>query len=250
MNDVNKEYALIDEEDVVPNNTISKVIDITAHQLEASLKAIPKDSEKYKKNIEIVDVLKKTVQELDTLNRKVALLEGKARKENKVLLELNAKGGGLVPPQAIELEQAILGACMLENSAFFKIQDILTVDCFYKQAHGEIFNAIKTLFFEESPIDLLTVIQKLRKLGKIEAIGGPQYIAELTSKVSSAANIVYHSKVLQEKALARSMITLFREKTAALFNESNDVIEVLDNATEDILNLRAEYLNEEWEWQK
>lgn len=251
MNDVNKEYSLIDD-DYNPNknNNLLQVIDITANQVNEGLKSLPKESAKFKKNQELFDVLKRTVQEIDALNRKVSILEGKERKETKVMLELAAKGGGLVPPQAVELEEAVLGAMMYTKNSVMKVVDIISIDCFYKQQTQEVYKAIDELFWEEKPIDMLTVIQKLRSMGKIDIVGGAAYIGELTSKVASDANIEYHARILQQKALARKMISLFRDKTALLFDERTDPLELLDNVTEEILNIRAEFLNEEWEWQK
>ena len=98
---------------------------------------------------------------------------------------------GKLPPQAVDLEEAVLGALMLEKDALTNVIDILRPESFYKEAHKEIYQAIYDLFQASEPIDILTVTSQLRKTGKIEIVGGPYYITQLTNRVSSAANIEY-----------------------------------------------------------
>ena len=96
---------------------------------------------------------------------------------------------GKVPPQAIDLEEAVLGALMLEKDALTNVIDILKVESFYKDSHQVIFQAILDLFTESQPIDLLTVTSQLRRSGNLEIAGGAFYVTELTSKVESDANM-------------------------------------------------------------
>ena len=106
---------------------------------------------------------------------------------------------GKLPPQATDLEEAVLGALMLEKDALTNVIDILRPQSFYKEAHKEIYQAIYDLFQESEPIDILTVTSQLRKTGKIELVGGPYYITQLTNRVSSAANIEFHSRIIVEQ---------------------------------------------------
>lgn len=158
------------------------------------------------------------------------------------------EGMGKVPPQAVELEQAVLGALMLEKDALSRVIDIINFEIFYKQGHQEIFKAITALFTNSDPIDLLTVIQQLRQMGKIDLVGGPQYIAELTSKVSSAANIEYHSRIIAQKFIQRELIRISGEISKDAYEETTDVFELLDRAEQNLFalsetNLRRNFSN-------
>ena len=115
---------------------------------------------------------------------------------------------GRLQPQAIELEEAILGALMLERDALSEVCDILQPDSFYKPAHKCIYEAIISLNQQSLPVDMLTVIEKLRNMGAMEEAGGEYAIYNLTSKVSSAANIEFHAKIVAQKYNARRLIAL------------------------------------------
>ena len=99
---------------------------------------------------------------------------------------------GKVPPQAIDMEEAVLGAIMLEKEAVITILDILKPESFYKEAHQKIFKAVSDLSAREYPVDLYTVTEELRSHGELDSVGGPVYLTQLTSKVVSAANVDYH----------------------------------------------------------
>src|SRR5690606_22652565 len=143
-------------------------------------------------------------------------------------LQLEATMGiGKLPPQAIELEEAVLGALMLEKDALTAVVDILKPESFYKDAHKEIYQAILDLFNASEPIDLLTVTNQLRKNGKLEVVGGAYYITELTSRVSSAANIEYHARIITEQAMKREMIQIASEIQRDAYDETNGVFELL-----------------------
>ncbi len=115
---------------------------------------------------------------------------------------------GKVPPQVIEIEEAVLGALMIEKDALTDIIDVLKPNSFYKPAHQEIYQAIFELFSESQPVDMLTVTQQLRKMAKLEMVGGPSYIMKLTSMVNSAANIEYHARIITEQAIKRDLIAI------------------------------------------
>ncbi len=118
---------------------------------------------------------------------------------------------GKVPPQAVDLEEAVLGAMMLEKDAVTAVIDILTKDVFYKEAHQKIFGAIQRLFEKSEPIDILTVTHELKSSGELDMIGGPYYITMLTSRIASAANVEYHARIIQQKHIQRQLIKIFSE---------------------------------------
>ena len=106
---------------------------------------------------------------------------------------------GRVPPQAVDIEEAVLGAMLLDNNAITNVIDILSADSFYKVEHRKIFEAILDLFGNSQTIDSLTVTEKLRKSGDLQLVGGPGYIAALTNRVASSAHVEYHARILSEK---------------------------------------------------
>jgi replicative DNA helicase len=135
--------------------------------------------------------------------------------------------GGMIPPQDIELEEAILGALMLEKDAYDRICEIITPDTFYKEANKEIFKVIVSLITEKKNVDILTVTSELRKNGKIDSIG-VLYITELTSRVASAANIESHAMFVAEKYLSREIIRISSEFTQRAFKDEDDIFEMID----------------------
>ncbi len=159
----------------------------------------------------------------------------------------NPVTNGKLQPQALELEEVVLGALMIEKEAINDVIDILYPDTFYKPAHQEIYNAIKELFQNSEPIDIITVTQKLRSLGKLEFVGGAYVIAELTSRVNSAANIVYHSRLLMQYAIKRALITICSKIETQAFEDTTDVLQLLDAAQQSLFdvsekNIRKNYM--------
>ena len=153
---------------------------------------------------------------------------------------------GKVPPQAIELEEAVLGALMLEKDALTNVIDILKVESFYKESHKVIFQAILDLFTESQPIDLLTVTSQLRKNGALEVAGGAFYVTELTSKVASAANIEYHARIITEQSIKRELIRIASTIQKDAFEDTTDVFELLDSMEHSLFeisekNIRKNY---------
>ncbi|MBY0245505.1 MAG: replicative DNA helicase, partial [Sphingobacteriaceae bacterium] len=110
----------------------------------------------------------------------------------KRILTTNTNTVGKIPPQALDLEEAVLGALMLEKDALSTVIDILKPETFYHEGHKKIFEAIQILFQKSKPVDILTVTAEMRQLGTLEVIGGAYYITNLTNRVASAANIEYH----------------------------------------------------------
>lgn len=135
---------------------------------------------------------------------------------------------GKIQPQATELEAALLGALLIESKAYQDIEDILDADDFYVDSHKIVFNAISRLNHSRKPIDMLTVIEELRSLGEIDAIGGPFFIASLSEKVASAAHIVFHAQIIKQKSQARKLIRLTSEIQAKAFDETQDVSETIE----------------------
>jgi len=138
--------------------------------------------------------------------------------------------GGKLPPQAMELEEAVLGAMMLEKNAPEKVLDILKEETFYSDSHKLIFKAISELFAKAKPIDILTVTEELRKLGNLELAGGAFYVTQLTNRVASAANIEYHAHILIQKYIQRQMINIAGDIGKKAFEETTDAFELLDDS--------------------
>jgi len=134
---------------------------------------------------------------------------------------------GFIPPQAVELEEAVLGAILIEKEAYGEIEDILQPDSFYTEPNKIIFGAIQELAKEGKPIDMLTVVQYLRSSDKLEEVGGPVYIAELTEKVASSAHIVYHSNLIRQKSIERNAIHLSGETISDIYLNKGDIGDIL-----------------------
>lgn len=140
---------------------------------------------------------------------------------------------GKLPPQALDLEESTLGAVILQSTALEKIVSFLKPEHFYTDQHREVFSAVMALYRDGSPVDMRTVVDVLRKTGKIEMIGGATYIAELTSKVSSAANVEYHARVIFEMSLKRSMIGMANKIHEHAYEDTTDVFEMLEKTVAD-----------------
>lgn len=146
-------------------------------------------------------------------------------------------GEGRVPPQAVDVEMAVLGAMLIDREAISKALEILDDDSFYKEAHRKIFQAMVALFEKSEPVDLVTLVEELRRRGQLDAIGGPVYLTELTARVTSAGNVEYHARIVLEKALLRSLIAASAEVVSRAYNESEDALDLLDNAEQRIFQI-------------
>ena len=144
---------------------------------------------------------------------------------------------GKVPPQAVDFEQAVLGALMLDRDAITNVVNSLQPDMFYKEQHQEIYRAAKMLFQENEPIDLLTISDWLRKEKKLESAGGLSYLASLTNKVASAANIEYHARIVRERYVLRQLINICGDISKKAYDDPKDVLELLDDAETDLFNI-------------
>lgn len=137
---------------------------------------------------------------------------------------------GRVMPQDKDVEEAVLGALMLEKDAYTTVCDILKPECFYEPAHQRIYEAIQSLGASQKPIDMLTVVEQLRLNNTLEEIGGPVVISELTSRVASGAHVEFHARIVAQKYLARRTYTFASSTKGKAFDESNDVDDLLQEA--------------------
>ena len=146
-------------------------------------------------------------------------------------------GLGKLPPQALELEEAVLGALMLEKDALTSVIDILKPKSFYKDAHQRIFSAILALFDKSEPIDILTVTQQLREQGELEMVGGPFYVMNLTTRINSAANIEFHARIITENSIKRDLISISSEILTKAYEDTTDVFELLDSTEKSLFEV-------------
>ena len=146
------------------------------------------------------------------------------------LQEANLPEYSKLPPQAPDLEEAVLSAILIEKEAMTKVLDILEADSFYKPAHQAIYRSMRRLFERSQPIDLLMVVEDLRKAGDLELIGGASYLAQLTSRVTSSANIEYHARIVTEKFIQRELIRTSTEIIKDAYEDGTDVLDLLDKA--------------------
>lgn len=160
-----------------------------------------------------------------------------AKKEYKKTNPLPVDVAGKIPPQAIDLEEAVLGALMIEKDAILIVIDILKPESFYKDVHQKIFKAVLDLATRQEPIDLLTVTESLRRADCLEEVGGPYYISQLTSKVASAAHIEFHARIIAQKYIQRELIRASSEIQNMAFDDSKDVDELLDFSESSIFKI-------------
>jgi replicative DNA helicase len=144
---------------------------------------------------------------------------------------------GKIPPQALELEEAVLGAIMLEKEAILQVIDILRPECFYKDQHQKVFQAIIDLTSANKAIDLLTVTEELRRKKQLEEIGGPVYVSQLTSRVASASHLEFHARIVAQKHIQRELIRVSSEIMSRAFDESSDVDDLLDYSEAELFNI-------------
>ena len=153
---------------------------------------------------------------------------------------------GKLPPQAIDLEEAVLGAMMLEKEAVNTAIDILQPRSFYKDSHQKIFAVIQQLFQNSEPIDILTITNALKQNGELDIVGGPYYITQLTNRVASAANVEFHARIIAQKYIQRELIRISHEIITDAFDDTTDVFSLLDKAESGLFgvtegNIRKNY---------
>src|SRR5450631_3112768 len=154
---------------------------------------------------------------------------------------------GKVPPQAKELEEAVLGAIMLEKSAFDTVVEILKPECFYVEGHQRIYRAMQGLAIKSLPIDLLTVVEELKMREELEQIGGPYYVTKLTNTVVSSANIEAHSRIILQKFIQRELIRISGEIIGEAYEDSTDVFDLLDDAESKLFEITNNHLRKNFD---
>ncbi len=160
-------------------------------------------------------------------------------------IQVGPNSEGKLPPQVIELEESVLGAIMLDKEAINTVVEIIQPDSFYKDAHLTIFKAMLSLYQKSEPIDLLTVTQELRELGTLDIVGGAYYITQLTTRLTSAANVEFHARIIQEKYIQRQLIKIANETIRNAYEDTNDVFELLDSTEKSMFELTNGLMNKQ-----
>lgn len=161
------------------------------------------------------------------------------RKSNKKLSADDYTPVGKIPPQATDLEEVVLGAILLEKSAYGKISKVLKPESFYKPEYQVIFTACQTLFQRNDPIDIMTVSAQLRKSGELDKAGGQIAILELTNRVASSANIEAHAAIIADAYKKRKLIEIGGEMQQKGFDETTNTIDIYTEATKQLIDLGA-----------
>ena len=165
----------------------------------------------------------------------------------KSSIDLSTMVYGKVPPQAKDLEEAVLGAIMLEKSAFDTVVEILKPECFYVESHQRIYRAMQGLQQKNQPIDILTVVEELRTREELEMVGGPYYVTKLTNAVVSSANIETHSRIILQKFIQRELIRISGEIISDSYEDSTDVFDLLDDAESKLFEITNNHLRKNFD---
>ncbi len=144
---------------------------------------------------------------------------------------------GRVPPQAVEIEEQILGAMLLDREAISKVLEVLDADAFHAERNKKVFQALVALFERSEPADSITVSEELRRRGTLEAVGGQAYLVELTLKVATAANVEYHARIVLEKAIMRKLISESTTIATRAYSQTDDAFDLLDEAEQAIFKI-------------
>ncbi|MBS1918306.1 MAG: replicative DNA helicase [Bacteroidetes bacterium] len=165
----------------------------------------------------------------------------------KPSIDMSTMVYGKVPPQAKDLEEAVLGAIMLEKSAFDTVVEILKPECFYLEGHQRIFRAMQSLAQKSQPIDILTVVEELRTKDELEVTGGAYYVTRLTNAVVSSANIEAHSRIILQKFIQRELIRISGEIIGDAYEDSTDVFDLLDDAESKLFEITNNHLRKNFD---
>ncbi|MEJ7672085.1 MAG: DnaB-like helicase N-terminal domain-containing protein [Chitinophagaceae bacterium] len=161
-------------------------------------------------------------------------------------LDLGTMMYGKVPPQAKDLEEAVLGAIMLEKSAFDTVTEILKPQCFYVEANQRIYSSMQGLQLKNLPIDLLTVVEELKVREELDLVGGPYYVSKLTNAVVSSANIEAHSRIILQKFIQRELIRISGEIIGDAYEDSTDVFDLLDESEAKLFEITNNHLRRDY----
>jgi replicative DNA helicase len=156
---------------------------------------------------------------------------------------------GKLPPQAVDIEEAVLGAMLIDVKAPGEVIDLLNPDVFYKEAHKYIYEAINQLFHSTppQPIDLLTVSAQLKRNGNLELAGSDFYLIQLTQKIASSAHIVFHARIILQKFIQRSLISISSKLIEDCYDEGMDVFDLLDTAETNLYEITQGNLKKGYE---
>lgn len=168
---------------------------------------------------------------------------GRPRTARKRSEDLSNYVFGKVQPQAIPLEEAVLGAIMLDKNALTVVLDILRPESFYLDGHQAIYRAMLRLFERSQPVDLLTVTEELKKGGDLQLAGGPVYLVELTNRIASAANIEYHARIISQKYIQRELISTSTKVINDAFEDTTDVFQLLDDAEQGLFAIAQQNMS-------
>jgi len=144
---------------------------------------------------------------------------------------------GKLQPQALELEEAVLGALMIDNESLSDTIDSLQPEYFYKPDNQKIFEAIINLFNNSKPVDILTVSEELKRMDALDSVGGMIYISQLTNNISSSSNTEFHARIIAEKFIKRSLISISNNIIGDAFNDTIDIFDLLNTAEEKLFNV-------------
>ena len=161
--------------------------------------------------------------------------------------DANALLYGRIMPQSLELEEAVLGAMLVDRDGLSSVIEILKPESFYKDAHREIYSTMLDLFEKSQPIDLLTVHESLKKAKKLDIVGGVNYLLDLTNKVASAANVEYHARIIAQKFIQRELIRVSTVTIKDSYEDEKDVFELLDEAEQGLYEITDNNLNTGYE---
>ena len=176
----------------------------------------------------------------------IANLNKDRKNRRKAAPDLSAMVYGKVPPQAKDLEEAVLGAVMLDKGAFDTVVEILKPECFYADAHQRIFRAFQNLAQRSMPIDILTVVEELKRTEELDVVGGPYYVTKLTNAVVSVANIEAHARIVLQKFVQRELIRISGEIIGDAYEDSTDVFDLMDDAEDKIFQITNNFLKTDY----
>lgn len=180
-------------------------------------------------------------------NNKLKPITGGGYSPVKLDDDLNRVMTGRIQPQALPLEESVLGSILIDKDGMPTVVETLRKESFYLKAHQTIYEIMMDLFAKQQPIDLLTVHEALNKAGKLEEIGGLGYLIDLSNKVGSAANIEFHARIITQKYIQRELIRVSTEVIKNSFEDSMDVLEILDEAEKGLYNITDQNLNTGYE---
>ena len=172
--------------------------------------------------------------------------ENKKNKKTNIKPMVSKSIDGKLPPQAIDLEEAVLGALMIDNDALSNAIELLKPESFYKYEHQKIFSAIEDLFNSAKKVDILTIVEELKKKGELKEIGGPSFVTKLTERIASAANIETHARIIAQKFIQRELIRISGKTIKDAYDDTTDVFDLLNAAEQGLYeisegNIRKNY---------